>query len=84
VSSFVLFAIGAIIPVAPFFLLSGTLAVVLSVVLSAGGLFAIGALITLLTGQSVLFSGMRQVLVELAAAALTYKVGLLIGTAASG
>jgi VIT1/CCC1 family predicted Fe2+/Mn2+ transporter len=37
-----------------------------------------------MTGGSVLFSGMRQVVVGLAAAALTYGVGLLIGTAIVG
>ena len=84
VTSFVLFAVGAIIPVIPFVFLAGAGAVVLSVVSSALGLFAIGALITLLTGRSVLFSGTWQVLVGLAAATLTYGVGSLIGTALAG
>jgi VIT1/CCC1 family predicted Fe2+/Mn2+ transporter len=83
-TSFVLFAAGAIVPVLPFALLSGIGAVVASVVLSTLALFAIGALITLMTGRSVLFSGTRQVVVGLAAAALTYGVGLLIGTALAG
>lgn len=84
ITSFILFAIGAIIPVAPFVFLSGIGAVALSVALSALALFGMGALITLLTGRSVLFSGMRQVLVGLAAAALTYGVGTLIGVALTG
>ena len=83
-TSFVLFAVGAIVPVVPFVLLSGARAVTLSVVLSTLALFGIGALITLLTGRSVLYSGTRQVVVGLAAAALTYGVGLLIGTAVVG
>lgn len=83
-TSFVLFAVGAIVPVLPFVFLSGIGAVALSVVLSTLALFGIGALITLMTGRSVLFSGMRQVLVGLAAAALTYGVGLLIGTTIVG
>jgi len=83
-TSFVLFAMGAIVPVLPFGFLSGMTAVSLSVGLSTMALFGIGALITLMTGRSVLFSGMRQVLVGLAAAALTYGVGLLIGTAIVG
>jgi VIT1/CCC1 family predicted Fe2+/Mn2+ transporter len=83
-TSFVLFAIGAIVPVLPFALLSGIGAVALSVASSTLALFGIGALITLMTGRSVLFSGMRQVVVGLAAAALTYSVGLLIGTAMAG
>ena len=80
-TSFVLFAVGAIIPVAPFIFLSGTAAVVVSAALSVIGLFAIGALITVFTGRGVWFSGGRQVLIGSAAAALTYVVGLAIGSA---
>jgi VIT1/CCC1 family predicted Fe2+/Mn2+ transporter len=84
ITSFVLFAIGAIIPVAPFLFLSGLTAVLVSVGHSAVGLFLIGAAITLLTGRSVLYSGMRQVIIGLAAAALTYLVGRLIGVSLGG
>ena len=80
-TSFVLFAIGAILPVIPYFALSGTTAVVISAALSAIGLFGIGALITLFTGRGALFSGGRQVLIGGCAAALTYAVGRLIGGA---
>jgi vacuolar iron transporter family protein len=80
-TSFVLFAIGAIIPVAPYIFLSGTPAVVVSAALSVIGLFAIGALITVFTGRGVWFSGGRQVVIGGAAAALTYVVGLAIGSA---
>lgn len=78
-SSFLLFAIGAIIPVLPFFFFTGTRSVLLSVAFSAAGLFLIGAAITLFTGRSVWFSGMRQVIFGLAAAAVTYGIGHLIG-----
>lgn len=84
ITSFVLFAIGAIIPVAPFIFLGGLAAVLASVGLSAIGLFLIGAAITLLTGRSVLYSGMRQVIIGLAVAALTYLVGRLIGVSLGG
>jgi VIT1/CCC1 family predicted Fe2+/Mn2+ transporter len=80
-TSFVLFATGAILPVLPYFFLSGTPAVVVSAALSAIGLFSIGALITVFTGRGVLFSGGRQVLIGGAAAALTYLVGRAIGGA---
>jgi VIT1/CCC1 family predicted Fe2+/Mn2+ transporter len=80
VASFVLFSIGAIVPVISFFFLSGTPAVVVSAALSVVGLFTIGALITLFTGRGALFSGGRQVVIGGAAAALTYVVGLLIGS----
>jgi VIT1/CCC1 family predicted Fe2+/Mn2+ transporter len=80
-TSFVLFALGAILPVLPFFFLSGAPAVIASAALSGLGLFAIGALITVFTGRGALFSGGRQVLIGGAAAALTYLVGLAIGGA---
>jgi vacuolar iron transporter family protein len=82
--SFFLFAIGAIIPVCPFFFLEGSRAVLLSVTLSAFGLFFIGAAITLFTGRSVWYSGFRQVLFGLAAAAITFGIGKLIGVSIAG
>jgi VIT1/CCC1 family predicted Fe2+/Mn2+ transporter len=80
-TSFVLFAIGAIVPVVPYFFLTGTPALLVSAALSAAGLFAIGALITVFTGRGVLYSGGRQVAIGAAAAGLTYVVGRLIGGA---
>jgi vacuolar iron transporter family protein len=84
ISSFVLFAVGAIIPVLPFMFTSGNLAILLSTAFSAVGLFVIGAAITLFTGRNVWFSGMRQVLFGLAAAAVTFGIGKLIGTSIAG
>ncbi len=84
ISSFLLFAIGAIIPVAPFFFISGFGAVIASVILSGLGLFGIGAAITLLTGRSVWYSGARQVLVGLLAASITFGIGRLIGVSLGG
>ncbi len=79
VYSFILFAIGAVIPVLPFMFTEGMKAIIFSVCLSAAGLFLIGAAITLFTGKNVWFSGMRQVLFGLAAAAITFGIGKLIG-----
>ena len=78
-SSFFLFAIGAIIPVVPYFFTGGYLAILLSSIFSACGLFLIGAAITLFTGKSIWYSGFRQVIFGLAAAAITYGIGTLIG-----
>lgn len=83
-TSFILFAVGAIIPVLPFIFSSGMTAVYVSVVISALGLFGIGAAITLMTGRSVWYSGLRQVLFGLTAAALTYGIGRLIGVSIGG
>jgi VIT1/CCC1 family predicted Fe2+/Mn2+ transporter len=80
-TSFLLFAAGASVPVLPFLFTGGTAAVVTSAALSAVALFLIGAAITLLTGRGVLYSGSRQLLIGLAAAALTYGIGSLLGVA---
>jgi VIT1/CCC1 family predicted Fe2+/Mn2+ transporter len=79
VYSFILFAIGAIIPLLPFIFMSGMKAVYFSVGFSAVGLFLIGAAITLFTGKNVWYSGLRQVIFGLAAAATTFGIGRLIG-----
>jgi VIT1/CCC1 family predicted Fe2+/Mn2+ transporter len=84
VTSFVLFALGAAVPVLPFAFLSGMTAVATSVGVSALALFLVGAGITLLTGRSVLFSGTRQLAIGLAAAGLTFAAGRLIGVNLGG
>ena len=84
VTSFILFAVGAILPVIPFFFVGGMMAVLFSATLSAIGLFIIGAAITLFTGKNVLFSGFRQVAFGLIAAALTVGIGHFIGISIAG
>jgi len=83
-TSFVLFAIGAIVPVFPFIFLTGFEAVAASIVLSTLALFALGAVITLFTGKTVLFSGMRMVMFGLIAAAVTFGIGRIIGVSIGG
>lgn len=82
-TSFLLFTLGAIIPVLPFIALSGGAAVAVSLVLSALGMAAIGAGTTLFTGRGIAFSALRQLLIGLAAAGLTFGIGRLIGAAVS-
>jgi VIT1/CCC1 family predicted Fe2+/Mn2+ transporter len=84
ITSFVLFALGAVIPVIPFTFLSGIPAVITSALFSTLGLFVIGSGITLFTGRSIWFSGSRQVFFGLAAAAATYIIGRLIGVNLGG
>ena len=80
-TSFFLFALGAIVPVSPFIFASGVTAVVASVIVSAVALMLVGAAITIVTGSSVLRTGGRQVLLGLAAAAITFGLGSLVGKA---
>ncbi|HVB75864.1 MAG TPA: demethoxyubiquinone hydroxylase family protein [Ktedonobacteraceae bacterium] len=78
-TSFLLFAVGAIIPVIPFVFGSGWLAVLASLLLGILGLFIIGVGITLTTGAPLLKSGGRQVLLGVAASAITFALGWLVG-----
>ncbi len=78
-ASFCLFALGAVFPVAPFIFADGWTAIIGSLVLSGLALMSIGAATTVFTGRSVAFSAMRQLAIGLAAAAVTFAVGKLIG-----
>ena len=79
-ASFCLFALGASIPVVPFFFLSGSRGVMVSAAFAALALFGVGAGISLLTGRGVLYSGVRQVLFGVLAAGITFGLGRVIGT----
>ncbi len=83
-TSFILFAIGAIIPVFPFIFLDGNTAILVSLACSGLGLFGIGALITLMTGKNWIKSGLRQVVFGLVAAGITYGIGKMIGVSLAG
>jgi VIT1/CCC1 family predicted Fe2+/Mn2+ transporter len=83
-SSFLLFSVGAIFPVAPFLFLGGRTAVIASLVASGVALAAIGAGTSLFTGRSVAFSAFRQLLIGYAAAAITYAIGMLAGVTLGG
>jgi vacuolar iron transporter family protein len=78
-TSFGLFSVGALLPVLPFLFFSGTAGIAASTAASVVGLFAIGALTTLMTGKNTLLYGLRHVAIGLAAAAVTFGIGRLIG-----
>jgi len=84
IASFLLCAVGAIIPVLPFMFAQGTTAIIGSAAFSAVGLFLLGAAITLFTGRTVLYSGVRQVLIGLASAGAVFVIGHLIGMSIAG
>ncbi len=84
IASFFLFGIGAVVPVIPFFILTGTPAVVLSLGFAAVGLFLLGAMTALVTGTGFLRTGIRSLTLGLLAAGVTYGIGTLLGVAVSG
>ncbi len=82
--SFVAFAIGASIPVLPYLFGGGPAVLIVSLAISLVGLFVVGALVSLLTGRGLLFSGFRQLGIGLAAALVTYAIGSIIGVSMAG
>jgi VIT1/CCC1 family predicted Fe2+/Mn2+ transporter len=84
ISSFLLFSLGAMFPVAPFLVLGGREAVIASLVASGVALAAIGAGTSLFTGRGIGFSATRQLLIGYAAAAITYAIGMLAGVTLGG
>ena len=82
-ASFVVFTIGAVVPVVPFLFLSGAVAAAASLALAALALFASGAMTSLFTGRGAWFSGFRQAAIGIGAALLTYAVGSWLGVSVS-
>ncbi|HET9759851.1 MAG TPA: VIT1/CCC1 transporter family protein [Nocardioidaceae bacterium] len=82
VSSFLSFAVGAMVPVLPYLLGAGSLLPGLLVTLAA--LFLCGAVVTQVTSRSWWYGGLRQTVLGAAAAGLTYLFGSLVGGAGIG
>jgi vacuolar iron transporter family protein len=76
-SSFVCFAIGALVPLIPYLL--GFASLITGLVAGTGGLFLAGALAARFTTRSWWLSGLRQGGFGMIDAVATYLVGALIG-----
>jgi vacuolar iron transporter family protein len=72
-------AIGAFIPIIPFFFMSGIAAVIAAFAISILAHFAVGALKSLITIRSWWASGFEMTLVGVIEAAVTYSLGLAFG-----
>jgi vacuolar iron transporter family protein len=77
-SSFLSFAVGALVPVLPY--LFGASALWPAAVLALLGLFVCGAVVTTVTSRPWWYGGLRQLVLGAAAAALTYAFGNAVGT----
>jgi vacuolar iron transporter family protein len=80
--SFLLFGLGALVPLLAFCVLPVTLRIHGSVALSVLALFVLGLATSLFNARSALFSGLRQVVIGGAAAAVTYLIGQAFGALA--
>ncbi|MGH9102483.1 MAG: VIT1/CCC1 transporter family protein [Acidimicrobiales bacterium] len=83
-SSFVSFALGAVLPLLPWFFGRGVEAVLLSVAVGAVAALALGAALSAFTGRSWLRSALRQLLVSAVAAGITFAIGSVVGVSARG
>lgn len=81
ITSFLFFGLGAAVPLLPFLLSQGIGAMVAAWIISAFALFGAGWLVTAFTGRHPVRSGFRSLLFGLAAAAITYGIGSLVGVA---
>jgi vacuolar iron transporter family protein len=77
--SFSAFALGAAVPLLPFFFASGAKSLMIAIALTAAALFIVGATLSLFTGRNAWWSGMRMLTIGAAAGAVTYMIGKLLG-----
>lgn len=78
-SSLAAFSVGAIVPLAPWFVASGAAATLASLVLAVVAAVVVGVAVSRFTGRSPVRTVGRQVLFTVAPAALTYGVGSVVG-----
>lgn len=82
ISSFVMFSIGASLPIIPF-LFALPHGIVVAAAISGTALFVVGAALSLFSGRSALLGGLRMLLIGSAAAAATYSIGSLFDVSAA-
>ncbi|MEP7275825.1 MAG: VIT1/CCC1 transporter family protein, partial [Betaproteobacteria bacterium] len=79
ISSFVSFAAGAVLPLAPFLLLPGAGALPAAIGVTALALIGVGATLSLFTGRNAAFSGLRMLALGAVAGGFTFAIGRLFG-----
>lgn len=78
------FIVGAIVPIFPYLILSGILALAFSIGLSLGGFFLVGVTRTLVTARNPWRSGAEMFLIGTGAAVFAYIVGFFLGVEFAG
>jgi vacuolar iron transporter family protein len=81
--SFVAFAVGAILPLIPWFFTEGAAAVMGSIIIGAVFALVLGGVIGSFTGRGVVRTALRQLMAAAVAAGVTYSVGSLLGVSTS-
>jgi vacuolar iron transporter family protein len=78
-TSFLLFTIGALAPLVPWFFTGGVLAIILSIVFTGLGSLIVGGYISVTSGKHVAFGALRQLGIVILASVVTYGVGYVFG-----
>ncbi len=81
ISSFLAFAVGAAIPLAPYLLLSGEIALTGTLLVSAVSLFGVGSALSLFTGKPAWRGGLRMLAIGGGAGLTTWLIGRALGVA---
>jgi VIT1/CCC1 family predicted Fe2+/Mn2+ transporter len=77
--SFCAFALGASVPLLPFFFTKGTASLSIAIAFTAAALFVVGAVLSLFTGRNAWLSGARMLGIGCAAGVVTFLIGKLLG-----
>jgi len=81
IASFLAFGLGALLPLLPFLWRDAPHDVAIAIGLTLAGLFVTGSVVSLFTGRSPWWSGLRMMAIGALAGGVTYLVGHLFGTA---
>ena len=79
VSSFIAFAIGALVPLVPWFFAAGNAAIITSAVLGLVAAATVGGVLATFTERSIVRTALRQVTWAVAACAVTWVIGTWLG-----
>lgn len=82
-SSFLLFTLGALAPLMPWFFTGGILAITLSIVFTGLGSLIVGGYISASSGKSIAYGALRQLGIVILASVVTYGVGYIFGVSVS-
>jgi VIT1/CCC1 family predicted Fe2+/Mn2+ transporter len=83
ISSFLAFAVGAVLPVLPWFFGGGTAAALTSIAIGVLAAAIVGALIGRFAERSIVRSSLRQVFILVLACGATYAIGRALGVTVS-
>lgn len=77
--SFIAFAIGAFVVVVPYLFTGGNLALIIAITLSGIAMLLVGGMVGRFSGRGITHGALRQLLVGVLAAGVTFAIGRIIG-----